>query len=71
MAVTAENVANESERTGLIWHKSQFLDGARLDIGSQVKLGEFESVVPVLADEFQRHRLAFGHHDLAGLEFES
>jgi hypothetical protein len=68
---TAEDIAKERERTQLVGYKSHSLDTTWVDFSSLVKPWEFESVVPVLTDQFQSHRNAFLHHDLTGCEFES
>ena len=59
MAITAEDITKERELTRLVWNKSYLFDNSRPDVGPQVKRGELESMVPVPADEFQRHRHPF------------
>ena len=70
MSIATEDVTKEGEVSRLVWNESYFLDNAGLDIGPQVKLHELESVMPVLADEFQCHRNALLNGDLARLVLE-
>src|SRR5262252_192008 len=70
MAFTAKDVAKECEGPDSIRNESYLLNRARLDIRSQMKLRELESVLTVLADQFQRHGYTFLHHNFAGFEFE-
>src|SRR5262245_38615908 len=70
MAFTAENVTDEGERAGLIRDEPYFFNHASLDLCAEVKLRQFESVMPVLTDQFQRDRHAFLNDDFARLELK-
>ena len=70
MFFTTEDVTKEDEIADFVWNKSDSVDNARLDVSPQVKLCQLETVVPILADEFQCHRHAPPKGDLARLELE-
>jgi hypothetical protein len=71
VTVTAEDVTKEGELADLVRNKMYFLDNTRLDVCPKTEGGELETVVPVLATEFQCYWHAFLDRDLARFEFES
>src|SRR5262249_18070088 len=71
MTVTAEDVAEERESTSLVRNEPYVLGNSRFDVNPNVKLGKLESVMAVLAREFQQDRHAFPDGNLTRFKFET
>jgi hypothetical protein len=70
VAVAAEDIAKGSKVADLVWNEAYFPNGTGFDVYSQLKRGKLETVVPVLAGQFQHHGHTFPHCDFARIEFE-
>jgi hypothetical protein len=69
VAVAAEDIAKKVKLPILSGTK-RTLNGTGFDVYSQLKRGKLETVVPVLAGQFQHHGHTFPHCDFARIEFE-